>query len=532
MNPLALDKNFVSNAPSFAPSTPSTYDFGNPNIGQQQLTSAPVSSNSSLSSAYSNPVTFGQGLSAFSNVKTTPTGGTVFPVNTPASTTPSLKNYTLNQTTTPAGGTVDTNGYGVMTGATPAPSYTINTSGAVDSTHLTGDNNQSSLAQSLKDYQDKVNALQQAQQYSPDYMNAYRSLQQAQLQDQNLQTSQSLGTNGMGGFTTDQANTSTGQQRQENALNQASAGIQLQAQALMRQGNIEGAKTLVEAYKPQNIGPGSSMVSPATGQTTYGGAGAYADYQAQQTYFNLAQNFPDASVPAYNPQLTPQQNLQQAQQLAANAPSFASKNMMMVTDSAGGIHLVNKNQVQTNADGSYSIQSATVGASQKADASSLVQQQNYLDTVTRSFNTANGTLNNVIIPFMRQYGINDSNIPIINQLENRVKSGLTEPGVLSAYKSNIAGLQAEYSQVLARGGARSVETDNKAGQLINENLAPKDIQLVASQLQKDAQQAITETQVQVNQIKSRLSAPQNGTVVTPVQSNPIGGHIDVNSATF
>lgn len=153
----------------------------------------------------------------------------------------------------------------------------------------------------------------------------------------------------------------------------------------------------------------------------------------------------------------------------------------------------------------------TQKASVNADSQSLNTQQSYLDTTTRSFNTANDTLA-ALQTFMQTNGINSgSTTPLINDLQNKVKGGLTDPGAIAAFQSQLATLRNEYSQVLAKGGVRSVETDNEAKSLIPDDLAPADFQKVIDQIKIDANNAISDGQKQVDTIKARVGSNAGGT---------------------
>lgn len=80
---------------------------------------------------------------------------------------------------------------------------------------------------------------------------------------------------------------------------------------------------LREASKPVSVAMGSSLVNPLTGKTVASG-GSYTDKQAYDTFFNLAQTYPDANI-QWNDAITPQQNLQAAQKAAQASPSFEAK---------------------------------------------------------------------------------------------------------------------------------------------------------------------------------------------------------------
>lgn len=147
----------------------------------------------------------------------------------------------------------------------------------------------------------------------------------------------------------------------------------------------------------------------------------------------------------------------------------------------------------------------------RADAASLKTQQAYYDTTKRSFQTATDNLNN-LIGFMKTAKINtDSNIPLLNQLQNAVKSQGLDPGAIAAFDAALTGLAQEYSQVLARGGQRSVSTDAEAAALLPRNLTPGQLQQVADRINVEAQNTIAESAKTIDEIKGRASGQTSST---------------------
>lgn len=159
------------------------------------------------------------------------------------------------------------------------------------------------------------------------------------------------------------------------------------------------------------------------------------------------------------------------------------------------------------ADPGYNFvtQKASVGA----DAASLKTQQAYVDTVTRAFNTANDNLNS-LTGFMTQYGINQSSVPLINQLTNKVKAGAADPGSIAAFNSALSGLRAEYAQVLSRGGEVTDSSRATAASLIPDNISPAQLQQVAARLNTEGTNAISEATQQVSTIKGRVGSNSGG----------------------
>lgn len=423
--------------------------------------------------------------------------------NSDTSSPSDLSQYVNSSFTTPNGGKIVTSGGagGKVSGYTSPTGYSIDTSGSIPSSSLNSNTGTGDVMKQHSQYQDYVQGLAQAQGYSPEYISALQSQQQAQGQSAQLQfagagygvnsaninANAATGAGGFSGLSQQQASAVTGQQQAlntqgqsqntyalaQNSIQQLSANQQMQVQALIRSGNISAAESLVQASQPVGVSPGTSLVSPLNGQQSYSGLGGLQGVNAINQYNSLQQQHPDANIPAYNDSLSPAENQQLAMKAVATSPSF---------------------------------QSSTPEG--QANISSLVQQQGYADTTNRAYQTATsnlGTLNT----FMQQTGINSSDVPIINQIQNKIKAGLLAPGVVAAYQSSIAGLRAEYAQVLSRGGSVTDTERKSADTLIPDNLSPKQLATVTKQLSLEGTNAINEANSQVQSIKNRLSGSNN-----------------------
>lgn len=151
----------------------------------------------------------------------------------------------------------------------------------------------------------------------------------------------------------------------------------------------------------------------------------------------------------------------------------------------------------------------TQKASVAANSASLKTQQGYVDTVTRAFNTANENLTS-LTSFMTTNGLNQSSVPLINQLQNKVKAGVTDAGTIAAFQSALSGLRAEYAQVLARGGEVTDSARNSATTLIPDNISPAQLQQVAQRLNIEGQNAISAATQQVQTITGRTGSNTGG----------------------
>lgn len=80
---------------------------------------------------------------------------------------------------------------------------------------------------------------------------------------------------------------------------------------------------LREYSKPVSVAPGTNLVNPLTGKTVASG-GSLNDVQARDTFYNLAQTYPDAKI-KWDDNLSIQQNLEAAQKAVEESPSFIAK---------------------------------------------------------------------------------------------------------------------------------------------------------------------------------------------------------------
>lgn len=110
------------------------------------------------------------------------------------------------------------------------------------------------------------------------------------------------------------ANLGVAQSGASNALNVLQQGRADTATGLNY--GLSNVQNLLSATKPTAVAAGSTLTDPLTGQPinpSQTGANSYSNMQSIQTYANLQQNYPDAMIPQYNPQLSAQDNLAIAQ---------------------------------------------------------------------------------------------------------------------------------------------------------------------------------------------------------------------------
>lgn len=273
-------------------------------------------------------------------------------------------------------------------------------------------------------------------------------------------------------------------QEAQNSIQQLGANQALNTAQLQRTGNIASAQAELQ-YNPVAVS----------------GENALSQYNA------LQQQYPSANIPAYNPSISPAANQQLAQQAVAQSPAYQAQFQSTYQTPGGGLSTYSK--LDPSGGGSELV-SGAAAATGSSDAASLTQQQQYLDTTNRAYQTATSNLG-TLQKFMQQNNLNDSTLPILNQIENKVKAGVLSPGVVAAYQSSVAGLRSEYAQVLSRGGAVTDTERNEALTLIPDDLSPSQLQVVTQQLSTEGSNAIKESQAQIDTIKSRLGGGSTST---------------------
>lgn len=374
-----------------------------------------------------------------------------------------------------------------MNGNISSPSaFKIDLSGPVKSSSLGSSLSGSDVRGARKSYEEYVLGLSEAMQYSPEYLNALEAAQDAKLRGAELKSNFYTGNN-LPGDTVGFAEGFTNRETALNDIRGLAAQQALQVQELVRSGNIEAAKALVTATTPQNVSAGTSLVSPF-GEVAYGGVGAYSDYQAQQTYFNLAQSFPDAMIPAYNPNLTAQQNLQAAQGLAAESPSFQSRNLVQVQLPGGGISFVNRNQLTTGADGTVSIVSPQDAVQANAANSTIADLTKQRANMVSAISAANASIP-PILQAAREAGVNN-NAPLINEIEQKIANRASKSEALAKLNTLIPSLQTEYSRIIARGGSTTVDERATAQALISRNYSLGQLSAVFNVIRNEGQSVI------------------------------------------
>lgn len=443
------------------------------------------------------------GESLFGTVQPTQSGGVVIPpaltagysakpAATPAPTpTPSLASFVINSQPTSGGGSISTTGDGGVSGYSQAPSYSIDTSN-ITSDALGSNAGQSGLASSYNSYQDYVNSLAQAQGYSPQYIQALQGqygaqTQGAQLGLQSAELNSNLYTgNNLPGDTLSYAQGATAKaqaqntlEQSENQIQQLSANQALNTAQLQRTGNIASAQAQLQ-YNPV----------------------AVSGENAINQYNSLQQQYPAANIPEYNPALSPSTNQQIAQELVSNSPAYRSQFQSTYATPGGGTGIYNKLDVGSgaftqNQDGSYTLVPAAAAALGSANANVVSTQLTNLSNINSAVDASTKTLNTTQ-QFMNQYGLNQSGVSILSQIQNSTNKQLDKAGAVAGLNADLNALRADYAQYLVGRGGSVAGTNDEAQQAIPDTISPAQLQTLVTQMQTDGQNAADAVSGQVN----------------------------------
>jgi hypothetical protein len=332
-------------------------------------------------------------------------------------------------------------------------------------------------------YAEYAQQLASAQGYSPEYLAALKNKQAVDAQKAQLTSNYYTGANlpgdtlgYAGGFTT-----------RESALNDITglrAEQALQVQTLLRQGNIDAATSLVNAYKPQEVSPGSSLVDPATGQEQYSGLGGYQAVQSIQTVNNLAQAHPDAGI-------VPTDNLVTAAQKVSSSPSFQAGNLIAYATPAGGIGYINKldvNKLQRNADGTYQLIGDAAAASSGAAKAAIADLTKQRADTQAAITTADANFP-LLLNAVKAAGLNN-NAPLVNEINQKIANKTSKDAALATLNTLVPSLQTEYSRIIARGGSVDDKTRNSAQAIVNGTYSFAQLQAVYNTVKAEGQNVL------------------------------------------
>jgi hypothetical protein len=245
----------------------------------------------------------------------------------------------------------------------------------------------------------------------------------------------------------------TGQEQMANAFNPS-----LQATLAQQQQKITGLGTAGSLASPMALPYSAGGFDPQTGQQIAGGLGGYAGYNSAQQAFDLTGQYPDAGV-QYDPNLSPQQNLQRIQQAISGGSNAYSRDVFGVPG-------------QSSFAGASTALTARTGYDQSFQAYQDIQKQkSYAENIA-----------NQLSGVMEKYKINEQNFRKGNDVTNYLRRQFGDEGVV-AYQAALTEAQRAYSSLLTIGGGTiPTEATAASNTILNPNSTPEQAMAAIEQL--------------------------------------------------
>lgn len=281
----------------------------------------------------------------------------------------------------------------------------------------------------------------------------------------------------------------------------ALAQMQREAGQKQSQAELQNQQNLLDLNKGVAVAPGTSLVQPYTGNELYNGIGGLQGKNAIDTFYNLAQTYPDQNI-QWDPNKSTQDNLTAAQQAASQSPNYTAKanSFNIFTTPGGGQSIYNTKTGQVGS----TLSTPEQGASAKAAAASLADQTQQYSNVSRAFDNAQKGFDQVITAFQGQ-GINTAtNSPYMNMKLNDLAARLSGGNIL-AYKAGIQEVSNEYNQVFARGGQVDDKVRKDVNNVINGNATLADLANVSKELKAQGDIVIGGYQKTIADLNSQLA---------------------------
>jgi hypothetical protein len=248
----------------------------------------------------------------------------------------------------------------------------------------------------------------------------------------------------------------------------------LEAALTQQQLQQQGLGTAAGFAAPVAVPFSSGLYSPTGEGQVAGGFAGYGNYANAEQVRSLMSQFPDAGI-QYNPNMTPEQNLQSALQAVTGGSAIYQGQTFGVPG-------------QTSVVGAQVAKTAQAGYNESFQLANQIQtQKNYAD------NIANQLLNT-----MSQYGINTSDARKINEIINFLGRQFGYEAQ-SAFQTALAEAQRAYSSLLTIGGGTvPTEATAAANKILDPNATVGQIATAIEQLKMAGEQRLNAQKAQAN----------------------------------
>jgi hypothetical protein len=196
--------------------------------------------------------------------------------------------------------------------------------------------------------------------------------------------------------------------------------------------------------------------------------------------------------------------------MASQSPAYQSQFQSTYSTPGGGTGIYNKlntGNLPVSSDGTLQLVSgaaAAAGGSAATNYNSLATQVNNLSVPYQAANNDFTAMTN----FMQSAGINDSSVPIANQIQNKINAGILKPGAQATFQTYIQSLRAKYATLLGATGENPNAATANAASLIPDNLGISAMQQIQDGLNTNGKNIIDATQQRAQQLYQSLQGGQ------------------------
>jgi hypothetical protein len=267
----------------------------------------------------------------------------------------------------------------------------------------------------------------------------------------------------------------TAQEQMANAYNNALMGANTQQSQ-----NIVGLSNTANYAQPVQVSPGNTLFTPYSGQAVAGGLGGYVNYNTAEQVMGLISQYPDAGY-RYNENLSPQQNLQLAQQAIQQSPTYQRS-----TFGAPGA-------------------SSYLGGAQLQTAGTLTGEASQIQAQARAAESNFELLLNIA----KQGGVNDTTVPILNTIQRNVQRGAVSSEAVTTFNSVIQSVRSQYAAILGGGTPTDASRAEAASQIPND-ISISALQSIMEALNQEANNRVASYQQQINLLQQQSGGSFSG----------------------
>ena len=146
---------------------------------------------------------------------------------------------------------------------------------------------------------------------------------------------------------------------------------------------------------------------------------------------------------------------------------------------------------------------------QGAQAGSIADLTTQASTLQSVANGAESNYN-LLLNTATQGGVNQSNVPVINQLTQNLQKGLTSKEAVINFQSTLSTVRSQYASILG-GGTVTVDSQNRAQTAIPDDISLGALQSLGVQLKNEATNRINGINTQIKSLQGNQGTNQNAT---------------------